>query len=101
VAHLGIDEHRYRSVRFYRTQTGACARFEPWMSMIVDVDTRQVLGVVDGRGSAGVGAWLEARPQAWLDRVDVVAIDPSAAFGKVLREYLPDAQVSVDPFHLV
>ena len=34
---LGIDEHRYRSVRFYRTETGAWARYEPWMSTIVDV----------------------------------------------------------------
>ncbi len=31
----------------------------------------------------------------------MVAIDPSAAFRKVLREQLPTAAVSVDPFHLV
>jgi transposase len=30
VKHLGVDEHRYRSVRFYRTETGAWVRFEPW-----------------------------------------------------------------------
>jgi predicted RNase H-like nuclease len=39
VKNLGIDEHRYRSVRFYRTETGAWARYEPWMSTIVDVST--------------------------------------------------------------
>src|SRR5665648_697936 len=43
VKHLGVDEHRYRSVRLYRTQTG------------------------------GVGAWLAARPAAWLAQVEVVA----------------------------
>jgi len=53
-------------VRFYRTETGSWARYEPWMSTIVDVTTGQVLAVVDGRGSAGVGAWLAARPLAWL-----------------------------------
>ncbi len=31
----------------------------------------------------------------------MVAIDPSAAFRKALREHLPAAAVSVDPFHLV
>jgi transposase len=61
----------------------------------------RVLGVVDGRDSAGVGAWLAARSPAWRNAVEVVAIDPSAAFRKALREQLPAAAVSVDPFHLV
>lgn len=101
VARLGIDEHRYRSVRFFRQPSGAWRRFEPWMSTIVDIDTGQVLGVVDGRDSAAIGAWLQQRSQAWRDAVQVVAIDPSAAFRKALREQLPHAAVSVDPFHLV
>lgn len=105
VRRLGIDEHRYRSVRYYREPDGAGGhrwrRFEPWMSTIVDADTGQVLGVVDGRSSAGVGRWLAARSQGWRDAVEVVAIDPSAAFRRALREHLPHAAVSVDPFHLV
>ena len=101
VKNLGIDEHRYRSVRFYRTETGAWARYEPWMSTIVDVTSGQVLAVVDGRGSAGVGAWLAARPAHWLAQVEVVAIDPSAAFRKAIRTHLPCAAVSVDAFHAV
>ncbi|GAB3523552.1 transposase [Arthrobacter monumenti] len=45
---LGIDEHRYRSVRFFQNpSTKAWTRYEPWMSTIVDLDTGQVLGVVD------------------------------------------------------
>ena len=91
VKRLGVDEHRYRSVRFFRTETGGWARYEPWMSTIVDVSIGQALGVVDGRGSAGVGAWLAARPAAWLEQVEVVAIDPSAAFRKALRSHLPCA----------
>ena len=101
VRRLGIDEHRYRSVRFFRAPTGAWRRFEPWMSTIVDLDTGRVLGVVEGRDSAGIGAWLAARSPAWRDRIEVVAIDPSAAFRRALREQLPHAAVSVDPFHLV
>ena len=101
VRRLGIDEHRYRSVRFIRDAEGAWTRYEPWMSTIVDLDTAGVLGVVDGRGAAGVGQWLHARGPAWLARIEVVAIDPSAAFRKALREHLPRAAVSVDAFHLV
>jgi transposase len=101
VRRLGVDEHRYRQVRFFRDEHGGWRRYEPWMTTLVDADTGRVLGVVDGRDSAGVGTWLAARSQAWRDAVEVVAIDPSAAFRKALREQLPHAAVSVDPFHLV
>ncbi|HEV7788979.1 MAG TPA: transposase [Pseudonocardia sp.] len=102
---LGVDEHRYRSVRFFREPDGGWRRYKPWITTLADADadadTGRVLGVVDGRDSAGVGTWLQARSPAWRDAVEVVAIDPSAAFRKALREHLPHAAVSVDPFHLV
>ena len=71
------------------------------MSTIVNADCGQVLGIVDGRDSAAVGGWLAGRSQAWRDRIEIVAIDPSAAFKKALTEALPNAKVSVDAFHLV
>nr|WP_276548849.1 ISL3 family transposase [Brachybacterium muris] len=101
VTRLGIDEHRYRSVRWFRTDDGAWRRFEPWMTTLVDLTTGQVLGIVDGRDSTAVGTWLAQRSECWRERIEVVAIDPSAAFRKALRTYLPRAAVSVDKFHLV
>ena len=101
VTRLGIDEHRYRSVKWFRTPTGGWRRFEPWMTTLVDLATSQVLGVVDGRDSATVGRWLSERSQEWRERVEVVAIDPSAPFRKALREWLPRAAVSIDKFHMV
>ncbi|XDP44043.1 ISL3 family transposase [Sinomonas sp. P10A9] len=99
---LGIDEHRYRSVRWFRETEGSpWVRIEPWMTTIVDLDTGRVLGIVDGRDSAGVGDWLFARPLPWRLGVEVVAIDPSAAVRKALRMWLPRTAVSVDAFHLV
>ena len=44
---------------------------------------------------------MAARSAGWRDAVEVVATDPSAAFREALREQLPHAAVSVDPFHLV
>jgi len=101
VRRLGIDEHRYRSVRWFRDELGGWRRVEPWMSTIVNADCGQVLGIVDGRDSAAIKGWLTGRSPAWRDRVEVVAIDPSAAFRKAIAEQLPNAQVSVDGFHLV
>ncbi|MDQ0676096.1 transposase [Pseudarthrobacter siccitolerans] len=71
------------------------------MTTIIDLDTGQVLGIVDGSDSEGVGEWLFARPPRWRLGVRVVAIDPSAAFRKALRTWLPRTAVSVHAFHLV
>lgn len=74
---LGIDEHRFRSVRYFQDPgTKTWTRFEPWMTTIVDLDTGQVLGVVDGRDHEGVGDWLFARPLEWRLAVQVVASTP-------------------------
>ena len=102
VKYLGIDEHRYRTVRWFKDpDTGAWQRVEPWMSTFVNVASGQVLGIVDGRDSTAVQGWLSARSQAWRDRIQVVAIDPSAAFRKAITTCLPQARIAVDPFHLV
>jgi transposase len=101
VRRLGIDEHRYSLVRFFPDGNGGWQRVEPWMTTLVDADTGRVLGVVDGRDSAGVGTWLAARSPVWRSAVQVVAIDPSAAFRRALLQHLPRAAISVDALHLV
>lgn len=99
---LGIDEHRFATAKWFKNpETGVWCRVEPWMSTFVDAHTGHVLGVVDGRSSRNVTAWLRARSQAWLDALEVVAIDPSATFRTAIRQVLPAVQISVDHFHLV
>jgi hypothetical protein len=99
---LGIDEHRFRSVRYFQdVATRAWTRFEPWKTTIVDLDPGQVLGVVDGRDHKGVGDWFFSRPLDWCLGVQVGAIDPSAAFRKALRMWLPRTAVAVDYFLLI
>ena len=98
---LGIDEHRFRSVRWFKDDDGKWARVEPWMITFTNLATGQVIGVVDGRDCAAVKTWLRGRPRWWRHRVAVVAIDPSAAFRSAVRNWLPKARVSVDHFHLV
>lgn len=99
---LGIDEHRFRTVRFFRDpEAGGWKRVEPWMTTFVNLQTGQVIGVVDGRDSTAVATWLAARTPAWRERVEVVAIDPSAAFRATIHRQLPAAAVTVDHWHLI
>ena len=80
--------------------TNKWQRIEPWMTTIVDLDTGQILDVVDGWDHAGVGVWLLKRTLQRRRGGLIVAIDPSAAFRKALRMWLPRTAVSVDHFHL-
>jgi transposase len=57
--------------------------------------------VVDGRDPKRVGDWLFARPLEWRLAVQVVAIDPSAAFRKALRMWPSRKAVAADHVHLI
>jgi len=99
---LGIDEHRFARAKWFKhPETAQWCRVEPWMSTFVDADTGHILGVVDGRSSANITRWLKQRSQAWLEQLQVVAIDPSSAFRNAVRQVLPAVEISVDHWHVV
>ena len=56
--------------------------------------------MVKGR-SKGVRAWLAARPQAWRDGLEVVAMDGFTGFKTATTEGLPQATAVMDPFHVM
>ena len=101
---LGIDETRTRRPRWARDpDTGAWRLAEPWMTSLTNLDVtagRVILGLTPGRSSKAVCTWLEAREQAWREGIEVVAIDPCAAYAHAVRTTLPHATVVVDHFHL-
>lgn len=101
VTKLGVDEHRFRRVRYVRDDTGGVSRVEPWSIMLTGLDTGAILDVVDGRRGTAVKQWLRARPRWWRRRVDFVAIDMSSEFRAAVRTSLPKAKISVDHWHVV
>ncbi|MGP9526703.1 ISL3 family transposase [Glutamicibacter sp. AOP5-A2-18] len=101
IRRLGIDEHRFRKVRYARGRTGKVVRIEPWSIVFTDLDTGKILDIVDGRRGTAVKRWLKNRPRYWRQRVQYVAIDMSSEFRKAVRENLPKVKVSVDHFHVI
>ena len=57
---LGIDEHRFRTVRWYKDEHATWQRVEPCMTTFTNLATGQVIGVVDGWDSAAVVALSRA-----------------------------------------
>jgi transposase len=101
---LGIDETRTRRPRWMQNPDTSKWRLEdPWMTSLTNLDPaagRAILGLTAGRSSAAVCTWLDARQQTWRDGIEVVAIDPCAAYANAVCKTLPHAQLVVDHFHL-
>jgi len=98
VAVIGVDEHAWRHTR----------RGDKYVTVIIDLTPvragtgpARLLDMVEGRSKAAFKAWLADRPQAWRDRVEVVAMDGFTGFKTATAEELPQATAVMDLFHVV
>jgi transposase len=98
VTAVGVDEHVWRHTR----------RGDKYVTVIIDLTAirdgtgpARLLDMVEGRSKQAFKTWLAARPIAWRDGVEVVAMDGFTGFKTATAEELPDAVAVMDPFHVV
>ena len=98
VTTIGVDEHVWRHTR----------RGDRYVTVIIDLTPirngtgpSRLLDMVQGRSTAVFSTWLADRPQAWRDRIEVVAMDGFTGFKTATTQQLPDAVAVMDPFHTV
>jgi len=98
VAVIGVDEHVWRHTR----------KGDKYVTVIIDltpvrdgVGPARLLDMVAGRSKSAFKTWLNDRPQAWRDAVEVVAMDGFTGFKTAAAEEVPDAVAVMDPFHVV
>jgi hypothetical protein len=100
---LGIDETRFRSVRWVLDGVG-WKRSDPWLTSFVDCSRDgpgSLLGLAPGRTGGCVKDWLAVQSDAFRNKIEIVVIDPSAPYASGIRAGLPDALIAVDGWHLV
>jgi transposase len=95
---LGVDEHAWRHTR----------RGDRYVTVIIDLTPSRngtgpsrLLDMIEGRSKQAFSRWLSARPQAWRDGVEVVAMDGFTGFKTATSQELPQATTVMDPFHVV
>lgn len=95
---LGVDEHVWRHTR----------RGDKYVTVLIDLTPvadrsgpARLLDMVEGRSKQAFAAWLAARPKAWRERVEVVAMDGFTGFKTATVDELPRATTVMDPFHVV
>lgn len=98
VAVIGVDEHVWRHTR----------RGDKYVTVIIDLTPirdgtgpARLLDMVQGRSKQAFKTWLAERPDAWRDRVEVVAMDGFTGFKTAAAEEVPEAVAVMDPFHVV
>ena len=85
---LGIDAYARRKGHCYNT-------------ISVDLDKGRPITTFTGRRVADVVAWFTSRPQAELERVEVVVLDMSKSFYASLHQVFGDQVEVIDRFHVV
>ncbi len=83
-------------------------RGDKFVTVIIDLTavrdgtgTARLLDMVEGRSKQAFKTWLNARPEAWRNGIEVVAMDGFTGFKTATSEELPDAVAVMDPFHVV
>jgi transposase len=92
VEDLGIDETAWLAA----TPTHPTL----WATGLVDTRRGRLVDVICGRDAAQLRNWLAGRPDAWLEGVATVSIDPHEAYRNGLFPHLAHATVVADPFHI-
>ena len=100
---LGIDETRFRSVRWILDGI-TWRRSDPWLTSFVDCTPGRpggLLGLAPGRTGGCVRDWLGEQSDAFRREIEIVVIDPSAPYASGIRAALPGVKIAVDKWHLV
>jgi transposase len=85
---IGIDEDARRKGHYYNTS-------------IIDLDKGRPIATFKGRRAEDVIAWFKRRPQAELDRVEVVVLDMSKTYASAIQELVGESVQVIDRFHVV
>lgn len=72
-----------------------------FVTHVVNLDTGATIDVLQGRSKPAVEAWLASKPQVWRQGIEHVVIDPHQPYAAAVRNWLPQAEIVVDHFHII
>jgi transposase len=97
---LGVDEHKWSHV-LGTDADGFVTVITDLTPVVAGQGPARLLDMVPGRSAAAMKNWLDARSQAFRDRVAIVAMDGFGGYKNAVTQALPDAVTVMDPFHVV
>ena len=90
------DARRMHAPRVVGIDDWAIARGHRYGTIVVDLERREPIEVLEGREATGVADWLRAHPT-----IKIVARDRAGAYSEAVETALPKAQQVSDRWHLL
>lgn len=90
------DARKMHAPRVIGIDDWAIARGHRYGTIVVDLERREPIEVLEGREATGVAAWLRAHPT-----IKIVARDRAGAYSEAVQTALPAAQQVSDRWHLL
>lgn len=85
---IGIDETSYKKGHKYLT-------------VVVDHDTNQVVWVAPGHDYETLSLFFKELKKEQRETIEIVSCDGAKWIKKAVSEFLPNAEMCIDPFHVV
>lgn len=80
----------------------ALQKAHKYVTIFMDLDTGKIIFACRGKINAAVRKGFEMlKAEGVLDQIQTVAIDMNAGWPKLVREYMPKADISDDLFHVI
>jgi transposase len=100
---LGLKQSDFSEVKRLAADETSKSRGHDYITLVADADERRVLFVTEGKDAKTIQEFAAdfaahgGEPQS----VEPISIDMSPAFIKGVSDYLPNAQVTFDKFHII
>lgn len=103
LVHQAHSRESWANVRKVLIDETSSKRGHRYVSCFVDAQTKKLLFMVEGKGAEVVEAFAKemANHDAKPEQIELVCMDMSPAFEKGVRDFLPNARIAFDFFHIM
>lgn len=98
---IGLARRTLSGIRQLGIDEVAMAKRHRYLTVVTDLRARRVVWVGEGRKSRNLARFFRALPEATRSGIDCVVIDMWEAYRKSVKDWLPNAEVVFDKFHVV
>jgi len=96
-----LDPAKLTDLRYIGVDEVARAKGHDYMTVVYDMVKGHLIWVGTGRTSEVFSSFLQQIPEATASAIEAVAMDMSPAYQKSAREWLPNADIVFDRFHVM
>ena len=96
-----LPEPNLDSLRVILVDEKSIGRHHSYLTVVLNGDTGEVLHLAEGKKKECLTAFFEKLSQQQIQSIEAVGIDRGGAYKAAISEYLPNAAIVYDKFHLV